>query len=431
MALSAATEWEVRTTGDNSNGGGFNTASSGTDYSQQDAAQVTYTDLVIGGTNTQLTSAANPFTSAHIGNIVNITGGTGFTAGRYEVVSVAASVATMDRAVGTASSTGGAGKLGGALLTISAGLSAAAGNTASSTQDAKVYVKAGTYTVAAAIAVVPGNVRIAIIGYSSVRGDRGTRPLITTATNSTILFTVNTSFNVRFTNLHLTNTAATRAIGIASVAGNYPSVILDNCILDGFTYGIKGDNSGNTATTAYLFKTEIKNCTAGGVLIWWNLTISGCYIHDNVGDGLIKTSSQNQWLSVTDSIIAHNTRGIVATSGIVHIEVYRCTIAGNTSHGIALLGGDAVFLKNNIIYGNGGYGVSGGVAGDGHDKYVPSFANAYGANASGNRSALPAGIGDVALTENPFMDSGAGNYSLNNAAGGGALCKGAGFKYGP
>ena len=73
MALAATTQWDVRTTGDDTNGGAFNTASSGTDYSQQDAAQITYTDLVIGGTNTQLTSAANPFTAAHVGNLVNVT----------------------------------------------------------------------------------------------------------------------------------------------------------------------------------------------------------------------------------------------------------------------------------------------------------------------------------------------------------------------
>src|SRR5204862_226565 len=78
----AALVWEVRTTGAGTNAGAFDPSvtSPGTDYSQQDAAQITYTDLVIGGTTTQLTSAANPFTSAHVGNTINVTGGTGFTA---------------------------------------------------------------------------------------------------------------------------------------------------------------------------------------------------------------------------------------------------------------------------------------------------------------------------------------------------------------
>ena len=47
MALSAGVVWEVRTTGDDTNGGGFDSTvtSPGTDYSQQTAAQITYTDL--------------------------------------------------------------------------------------------------------------------------------------------------------------------------------------------------------------------------------------------------------------------------------------------------------------------------------------------------------------------------------------------------
>ena len=68
-----------------------------------------YTDLVIGGTNTQLTSAAHPFSAAHVGKVINITGGAGFTDGRYVVLSVAGSTATLDGPLGTAGSTAGTG----------------------------------------------------------------------------------------------------------------------------------------------------------------------------------------------------------------------------------------------------------------------------------------------------------------------------------
>src|SRR5208337_3906362 len=77
-----------------------------------------YTDLVIGATNTQLTSSGHPFTSAYVCNTINITGGTNFTTGWYQVLSVVAGVATMDRAVGTATSTGGTGNLGGSFATL-------------------------------------------------------------------------------------------------------------------------------------------------------------------------------------------------------------------------------------------------------------------------------------------------------------------------
>lgn len=86
------------------------------DYSRTATARYTYTDLVIDAvTNTKVTSAANPFTQKDVGNVINITGGTGFTVDRYVIHSVAAGVATLNSAVGTLGATGGTGTLGGCL----------------------------------------------------------------------------------------------------------------------------------------------------------------------------------------------------------------------------------------------------------------------------------------------------------------------------
>lgn len=68
----------------------------------------TYTDLVINGAdNTKVTSAAHPFDSTFVGYLIVVSGGTGFTAGSYQVMSVTTGVATLSSAVGTISSTGG------------------------------------------------------------------------------------------------------------------------------------------------------------------------------------------------------------------------------------------------------------------------------------------------------------------------------------
>ena len=56
MALSTGIVWEVRTTGALDNGGGFNPASSGVDYSQQNSAELSLTDGDCDGSTT-LTSA--------------------------------------------------------------------------------------------------------------------------------------------------------------------------------------------------------------------------------------------------------------------------------------------------------------------------------------------------------------------------------------
>ncbi len=89
MALSQGVVWEVRpTVGSDTNGGAFdNTVTSpGTDYSQQNSAQYAFTDGASSGTS--FTSASHSFTSADVGNVMNISSGTSVTAGWYTIVSV-------------------------------------------------------------------------------------------------------------------------------------------------------------------------------------------------------------------------------------------------------------------------------------------------------------------------------------------------------
>lgn len=71
----------------------------------------TYTDLVVNGSNTNLSSAARPFVAGDVGRIVTVTAGTNFTVGDYYIVSVASGIATLDRAVGTVSASGGSAYL--------------------------------------------------------------------------------------------------------------------------------------------------------------------------------------------------------------------------------------------------------------------------------------------------------------------------------
>jgi hypothetical protein len=68
-----------------------------------------YTDLVVDASNqNQVTSAGRPFTSADIGNFINIGNQVvGFSAGRYAINSVAAGKATLSGNVGLTGTTGG------------------------------------------------------------------------------------------------------------------------------------------------------------------------------------------------------------------------------------------------------------------------------------------------------------------------------------
>jgi hypothetical protein len=438
MAYAATTQWEVRTTGNDANGGGFDTASSGTDYSQQDTAQISYTDLVIGATNTQLTSALNPFTSAHVGNLINVTGGTGFTTGRYQVVSVASNVATMDRAVGTAGSTGGAGKLGGALATpdpaIAAIVATASGGFGPNNT---IWIKAGTYTRTTSLDMTSMNSArpVSLIGYQTTHGDRGTKPLITTATNSTILIQAGSGPH-SFINLQLTTTATTKAAGIANKGftnSETGGIIVEGCILDGFTVAVDGGNgSGVFAAAVSLFGTEIKNCT-NAAKAWFDLVALDCYIHNNSGDALTKTTAGGATDSATiiGCTFYNNARAIVTPSGCM-TTVKNCNFVSHTSDAIAMTGlvynMPPLALENSIFWGGAGYGVNlPSLSPSGQNITLVNRNNAYGSNTSGARNNFAAGTGDVTLTADPFTSSSTGDFSLNSTSGGGAVCQGAGF----
>lgn len=97
---------------------GFVSASLGTDYSQQNAAQTSATDIcIVRGDTTQIyRSGATKWAAADVNNIIHITAGTGFTAGWYHITAVDAnSDAVCDAAVGTAGSVNGTGAIGGAV----------------------------------------------------------------------------------------------------------------------------------------------------------------------------------------------------------------------------------------------------------------------------------------------------------------------------
>src|SRR5580700_5454967 len=113
MNVSVLQQWVVRpTNGADTNGGGFVQGSSGTDWSQQNAAQYALTGMsaTSSGPNITTSSASNDM----VGNIIQITGGTNFTTGFYQIISVNVNLSiTVDRTVVTGTATGGTGNIGG------------------------------------------------------------------------------------------------------------------------------------------------------------------------------------------------------------------------------------------------------------------------------------------------------------------------------
>ncbi|MCX7801185.1 MAG: hypothetical protein N2109_12695, partial [Fimbriimonadales bacterium] len=116
MPLDWRTEWEVRTDGNDNWGGGFFAGRTGAtktatdNYTYGPSYQAwTGTDLIINSTtNTLVRSPSRPFANADIGHVIQITGGTGFTTGFYEITGSVVDGSdvwwSLDRAAGTAGS---------------------------------------------------------------------------------------------------------------------------------------------------------------------------------------------------------------------------------------------------------------------------------------------------------------------------------------
>lgn len=441
MAIGSAAgpaAFEVRTAGAATNGGGFITGASGTDMSvfdnknssggtncQSTTDNLSTTDAVANGTTT-ITSATANFTSALVGNIIYLTGGSGPLAATHRQVTAFTNSTTITVDASVATGTGITMNIGGAKATV-VDVTSTNASFASGIQ-ITYWLKSGTYTLTTSWTLTitaSGTPTVYIRGYHSTRGDHdGTRPLITSATNSVDLIKINLGTSVMATdNVNFSHTAATRAIGIVSAA-NAPAIYVFNSQFDGCSWGINADNVGArfTAAGVRLQNVEIKNSTSGGCVATSGITtpiyVIDSYIHDNTGYGL-STVSGGPIYMINTILYNNTTYGVGPTGNLQQIFALNCSIVANGTDGIqvtpTLATGSSwipIYVQNTILYGNGGWGIN-----SANTPTVYTFDhNAYGSNTSGNLNNVLAGTGDVSLSGSPFTSS--TNFALaNNAAG--------------
>ena len=399
MAIPATCVWEVRPTNGTANaGGGFDpaVASPGTDFSQQDAVQVAYTDLVIGASNT-LTSAATPFTSADVGNNIAITGGTGFTTGIYNIRSYAASAVTLDRSPGTLASTGGTGNLGGARKGIVGGTTTLASSVVAGNI---VWIKNEAWNEAVQMAVAgsTGN-PITFEGYNTSRGDSPTgsnRPRLNRggAAGNAIGGSLG---DLIFKNIWVSNVG-----GTGGWNNTTSTCVFINCRSSNNTgYGF------NVAGIKINCEADNNTGSGFGAAASTSRGLIGCYAHDNSGVGI--TFVANNEAAIFSISEANSSHGIsLSTSTNM---VFGCTINGNTgastdgltSSGITPAGSSSY---NNIISNNGRYGAN---TTDG-DSATANYNNYYG-NGTSARNNFPTGPNDIALDPG-FTNAANGDFSV-------------------
>lgn len=395
------------------------------DYSRGTTANVTYTDLASVGAGLAVSSVAFPFAKQQVGNCIVITGGTNFTAGRYVIASVAATVATVLGAgnITTGAGVSGTGGLGGCL--VSAALA-----TASKVASNCVFIRSGTYSITSAstnvavgcISDALGGAFITYEGYGTVRGDLGTAPVIQANVASATLFNYT---------------------GASSGASTIRNMVFDGNSQTG-SIGLI-----STRRDLLCYQCTFKRCVAAGVNVGgaWAVSLVRCLISANTvafvnsGNGMtivdcVSTGNSSAGFTTTNaSLIAKRCLSYANTGAFSDgftfgannpvTQISNCVAYGNGRDGFRLAGNNA-YIENCIAEGNSAYGFSG--AGTVRGSSLLSNCAGYN-NTSGNveTTTLLQRIGFVTLTGSPFTNAGSGDFSLNTTAGAGAACRAAAY----
>lgn len=417
MSLAAGSVFEVRTAGNDTNGGGFVTGSSGTDYSQQDnkntaGSDISTTDVASAGSNT-LTSATAAFLPSIIGNIIYLQGGTGtLAAGRYQVTSRPnATTITVDRNV--ASGTGITMNIGGAV----ASLGILGSTTATILVNGnKIFIKAGTYTVSSASNNISNGcfskaTELYIEGYQTTRGDLGTPPLIQASLTATPLSIQGASIIKNIT-VDSASFANSRAFNLA-----HDGIILYKCI---------GMNSKNSAFVAAGAATRLYYCIATGCgteAAFQGGSLYNCIAHANTAAGF-SLSSLN---SAIERCIAYGNTGATTDGFVVvstgNVSLVNCVSYANGRDGFRMEGTNTLLL-NCIAESNTGVGFNFGTNPRGGQMFNCAGFSA-GTNVALGTGTFIHNTGFITGTGSFFTNASAGDFSLNATAGRGDALKAA------
>lgn len=305
-----------------------------------------------------------------------------------------------------------------------------------------IYIQAGAdYSYAATETFTAGlkgdvtNGRNKLIGYTTTPGAADGRPVITSATDSVHLFTLNDNDYWEFRHLKFTHTAATtKGAAFTSVTSASTPLWFVDCIIDGC---LTFFNAMASAGTCYLEDVEVANTTSTtGAFIMGGgsgtaVNCYGCDFHDNAA-AAIRCASLNVNINLQDCIFDTNANGILIIGNQTStITSHGCIYVDHSDSAIdlaATAGTYTLEFQNNAFYGSTGYGIEnldGAAVADAGMRINRN--NAFGSNSSGAYTGLSAGSGEVTLTADPFTNRAGRDFSPNTTAGGGALLRAAGF----
>jgi hypothetical protein len=429
-ALSGAIVWEIRSTGNDNNGGGFKTGASGTDYSQQTSPQYALTSVATAGVGaTFLLSSAS---ADMVGNIAHVVSGTNFTAGFYEITSVSVGVSvTCDANICTGIGASGVINIGGALATIGK-IGSATANQGAVAQNL-ICVKSGNYSLTsttetfAATGTVTSPIRIC--GYASTRptvSTHGDYDLGRTNSNGPLVTTNYPTISYTTGNVVVSGSFIIiegLSITSANVSANTGTLKLSGT--DTFVKRCSVSNTGNSGNAiGIVMVTGARLCLIDNDISTTNATATGAGVNAQVSSvriiGNRITSSKGAGFSTnsTTHVILFNTRYASSGNGISlatatgggHV-IMGNTIVSNGGDGINLVTGTTstnIFI-DNMITDNTGDGID--MVSTANAAFVAN--NRFRDNANTYNNA-----GDwITATKYNDVTSGAGTSDYVNAAG--------------
>lgn len=404
MSISTLTVWEVRTTGADTNGGGFVAGASGTDFSQQNSAQVVIDNSTIvcstpaANSNTLTFVSGYTPTAADIGNIAQITGGTNITAGFYQITAQTSTTWTLAGAANltTAGGAGSAiiGNMGGSLATpAKAGAAMIAGN--------RCWIKNGTYSGASGpLMTLPSGAAPSttlpwtwVSGYNSTRGDITHGPLGSGAGQGGGADNRPTFFasNVAVANMLLAKSNSL----VDGLIFDLNGLVINGYTASGGNDGLvrgclaKNVNVANAAGFSLNQVGAVEYCEVTGTSgagFGFQMGGPGSMIASHahaVGYGVFLNANA---VTITECLLENNGHNGILSNNMQNCVITKNTIVGNTAHGIentTLSNFFPVYIKDNIIADNGGAGIK--VASASGIPYGAMFdGNTFFGNTGGN-----------------------------------------------
>jgi hypothetical protein len=394
------------------------------DYSQQNAAELALTGMTTVGVSATVSSTSA--TLMHVGNSIQITGGTNFTTGVYSIVSVVAGTSfTLDRNAATGAGVSGTGNLGGALATPGFACSLlATGNTlwiqATATPASAVYTLSATASVAGGYLLINCNTGstgtiTAIAGYGVLRGDQ-VKPILRAGANSVTCVKASTNYYTRFSDLEINGNTANYTGTACLNTGTYDRVYR--------VYAHDAANNGIWGNASLAYACQVSNCSN-------NIYISGtclfCFSDATTFAAFGSNSNNSFYFGCIARLTVTLTVGFYNQG--VPFQAAHCSVYGSVSSckGYFLNGVLGSLLVNSISYLSGSGAVNLYSSAYVPDALIINCALGGTANYTVANFAANNFTGLVTLSGSPYVNAASGNFDLNTTAGAGAACRAAGY----